>query len=256
MMRRWAILGAVSGGLAATLVHAPAAWLSAVVDGATDSWVQLLDPRGTVWKGDGHLRFGQGANDAEARVLPGRVSWLWGWDSGAVNLTLRAECCSQEGQHMRWAPGWGRLTLHLADGTSQWPAGLLAGFGAPWNTVQAEGELRVRTQGMSVEWSGARTRLQGQLQAEALAMASRLSILRPVGSYQVTLSAPAPDLPPELQLRTLEGPLRLEGSGQWTGTVWRFRGEASADPPSEAVLDNLLNILGRRQGSRSLLTWG
>ena len=36
----------------------------------------------------------------------------------------------------------------------------------------------------------------------------------------------------------------------------RFDGEASAAPGREDALSNLLNIIGRRQGARSLITLG
>ena len=36
----------------------------------------------------------------------------------------------------------------------------------------------------------------------------------------------------------------------------RFRGEAQAAPGSETALNNLLNIIGRRQGARSVITIG
>jgi len=40
------------------------------------------------------------------------------------------------------------------------------------------------------------------------------------------------------------------------GQRLRFTGEASAAEGQEASFDNLLNILGRRQGARSLLSLG
>jgi general secretion pathway protein N len=36
----------------------------------------------------------------------------------------------------------------------------------------------------------------------------------------------------------------------------RFTGEASAEEGSESALTNLLNIIGRRQGGKSLLSLG
>ena len=256
MMRRWAVLGACAGMAGAVVVHAPAVWWSVLLSDATGARVQLLETRGSLWNGDGRLRIGRAAQDADARILPGRVSWSWGWDAGAPRVVLRADCCTPQPVSLRWEIGWGRLTAHLSDGPSQWPAGLMAAWGAPWNTVQPEGELRLQTRGMSVEWSGAGTRVRGELQAEALAVGSRLSTLRPVGSYRLTLSAQGADAAPTLQLKTLEGPLQLTGSGQWTGAAWRFRGDAVADPASEAVLDSLLNLLGQRQGNKSVLSWG
>ena len=59
-----------------------------------------------------------------------------------------------------------------------------------------------------------------------------------------------------LDLATLRGALQLQGSGQWVGGRLRFQGVAEAAPDSEAALANLLNIVGRRQGTRSLLTIG
>ena len=60
----------------------------------------------------------------------------------------------------------------------------------------------------------------------------------------------------QITLATQEGPLRLSGSGQWAGNGVRFRGEARADPGSETALNNLLNLLGRRQGAMAVLSIG
>jgi general secretion pathway protein N len=59
-----------------------------------------------------------------------------------------------------------------------------------------------------------------------------------------------------LRLETLEGSLQLSGTGQWVGQRLRFRGEASAAPEREEALANLLNIIGRRSGARSLISIG
>ena len=40
------------------------------------------------------------------------------------------------------------------------------------------------------------------------------------------------------------------------GSRLRFTGEASAAPEREAALSNLLNIIGRRNGARSIITIG
>ena len=84
-------------------------------------------------------------------------------------------------------------------------------------------------------------------------VSSRLSSLRPIGSYQLKLSGGEAVA---LDLSTLEGSLRLSGSGQWVGGRLRFNGEASAAPGLEAQLANLLNIIGRRQGDRAIISFG
>ena len=60
----------------------------------------------------------------------------------------------------------------------------------------------------------------------------------------------------EIGLSTLRGDLQIQGTGQWVGGRLRFRGEAWASPNREAALANLLNIIGRRQGSRSIINLG
>ena len=48
----------------------------------------------------------------------------------------------------------------------------------------------------------------------------------------------------------------MSGQGQWTGPRLHFEGEASAVPGREAALANLLSIIGRRRGDRSIITVG
>ena len=60
-----------------------------------------------------------------------------------------------------------------------------------------------------------------------------------------------------LALTTLgDSPLRLSGSGQWVGSRLRFSGVAEAAPEHEAQLTNLLTLIGRRSGTRSIITVG
>ena len=74
-----------------------------------------------------------------------------------------------------------------------------------------------------------------------------------MGSYRLDLNGGAS---PTLRLATTQGPLQLSGNGQWVGSRLRFTGEASAAPDREAALSNLLNIIGRRNGTRSVITIG
>ena len=55
-------------------------------------------------------------------------------------------------------------------------------------------------------------------------------------------------------LRQVELRLGVEVANR--GHVFRVTGEAKAAPGSESALANLLNILGRRTGDRSILTVG
>ena len=251
---RWAIAGAVAGLLLALAVFAPARWLAALVQQATGEHVLLLAPRGSFWQGSAQLSLAGGAGSSASVALPGQLLWRIrpAWDG--LTMHLSAECCTQQPLQLKAMPaGWGGVRLLLADGQSRWPAGLLAGLGTPWNTVQAQGQLAASTQGFQAEWQGGRLRLAGRLQLDALQLSSRLSTLQPMGSYRVTLLGGSPST---LRLETLEGGLQLSGQGQWVGERLHFDGAASARPESVEALSNLLNIIGRRNGATAIIKVG
>jgi general secretion pathway protein N len=249
----WAAAGAVVGLVSALLAFAPARWLATAVERGTGGQVLLADVRGTVWNGSALWILTGGPGSTDAAALPGRIAWQLRprWDGAAASL--RAECCTPQPLPVRahWRPGG--LRLQFGDAVSQWPAGVTAGLGTPWNTLQLDGEVRLATQGLSVEWVAGRPVVAGRAELVASRVASRLSTLRPMGSYRMTLQG---GTQATLRLETLEGSLQLSGEGQWVGGRLRFRGEASAAPEREAALANLLNIIGRRTGARSLIAIG
>src|SRR5690606_8249500 len=139
---------------------------------------------------------------------------------------------------------------------SRWPASLLAGLGTPWNTLRLDGSLELRSAGLGLTLANGRPRLQGGLDIDAINLASRLASIRPLGSYRAQLRADADGHTAQLELTTLSGALLLQGHGQWVGGRLRFTGDAQAAPGSELALTNLLNIVGRRDGPRSVITIG
>jgi general secretion pathway protein N len=237
----------------AFILSAPAAWLASAVYQASAGQVQLTEAHGTVWTGSARLVLAGGAGSRDSAALPGRLDWQLrpGWL--ALKLQVTADCCTTAPLRWRLAPRWGGAILEMADGTSQWPAAVLAGLGTPWNTLQAEGSLQWVTQGLSVEWIEGRLAVSGRGELTAMDLSSRLSTLKPMGSYRIILTG---GTTAALDLTTLGGSLQLSGSGRWIGSRLRFEGVASAAPEHEAALSNLLNIIGRRQGARSIITVG
>ncbi|MET0311470.1 MAG: type II secretion system protein N [Burkholderiaceae bacterium] len=249
----WGLAGALAGTLAALVLFAPAWWLADAIESATSGRLLLAQPRGTVWNGSAQLVLTGGEGSRDAAALPGSVRWRLRPGLGGLSAAVESDCCTREPVAVKASPRWGGMKLEVADAQSQWPAAVLAGLGTPWNTLQIEGNLGVSTRGLSVEWVAGRLAIAGSARLEAAQLSSRLSTLRPMGSYSITLNGgPVPTL----QLQTLEGALRLTGSGGWAGTRFRFNGEATAEPEREAALANLLNIIGRRSGGRSLITIG
>lgn len=250
----WALAGALLGGLPALVLFAPAQWLASGVAHASSGQVQLAQARGTLWNGSAQLVLTGGQSSQDAVALPGRLDWqlrpTW---SGGVRALVRAACCTPAPLQLQVQPRWGGARLRVDDGSSQWPAALLTGLGTPWNTLQLQGQLALQTTGLGAEWTRGRMQLAGQLQLDALSVSTRLSTLKPMGSYRLLLQGGSA---PTLQLTTLDGALQMHGSGQWVGQRLRFEGEATAAPEREAALSNLLNIIGRRRGARSLITLG
>lgn len=249
----WALAGLLAGALPAVLVFAPAQWLATAVAQASSGHLQLLEPRGTLWAGSAQWVLTGGSASQNRAALPSRVQWQLQPKIDGLRAEISAPCCTQAPLQLQIQAHWGGARITVADGSSQWPAHVLVGLGTPWNTLQPEGPLVLETKGLQADWTAGRLQLTGQAQLDALAMSSRLSTLRPMGSYRFTLHGGAA---PTLTLTTLQGDLQLSGSGQWVGQRLRFSGEASAAPERESALSNLLNIIGRRSGARSIITLG
>ncbi len=253
---RWAWGGAVAGFLAATLWFAPAQWVASWLLLASNGQLQLATASGTVWKGSAQLLLSGGSSSQSNVALPSRLDWTLtpGW--GTLTFQAYAACCMNQALVAIVTPGWGGLAIRVQDHQSNWPAGLLAGLGTPWNTVQTEGQLVFSSQGLSLEWpswSESRMNMAGQLQLDALDLTSRLSTIQPMGSYRLNVQGGKVNT---VQLETLQGSLQLAGSGQWVGGRLRFEGVATALPERQDALNNLLNIIGRRDGLRSIIKLG
>jgi len=254
---RWALLGGVLGGVMTLLLCAPAQWLALAVALASHDQVQLQQARGTLWQGSAQVVLTGGVGSRDAQALPGRIAWTLQPLSASPQLALRSDCCMPAPLILSVTPSWDGVQLQLSDTPSTWPAALLTGLGAPWNTLQPEGDLSLVPQQLRLQWQNGRWNVQGSLQLTAHNMASRLTPLKPIGTYQVDITtAVASSGTLDVKLSTVSGGLLLSGQGQWRGQRLQFQGEASAAPDHEAALDNLLSIIGRRQGARSLLSWG
>lgn len=242
------------GLLLATSLFAPAAWLSYALASASNGHVLLSDAQGTVWQGSAQLVLSGGAGSRDATTLPGRIQWRL-HPSLPMNLqaSLQADCCIAQAVNLLISPHWNGATAVVQPSQSTWPATLLAGLGAPFNTIDLQATLKLSTQTLTVIWLDQQLRLEGQAELDALDASTRLSTLRPVGSYRVSLQG---GQTPTLSLQTLSGSLQLSGTGQFTRNRWRFSGEASAAPNHEAALSNFLDIIGRRVGPRSIITLG
>ena len=260
---RWAEFGAVLGLVTAVVAWAPAAWLASAVSSATHQRLVLADARGTLWNGSARLILSPGPGSRDASELPQRLGWtMWpGWIDGGpgLRLTLDQSCCIKPAAPLTASFGLDRLTVRLPDATPEqpwirWPAGWLSGLGTPWNTLAPDGVIAISAQGFVFEGRGPAVNVSGVAQVELRDFSSRLAQVAPLGSYRMGLVGGGQT--PQLILTTIQGPLQLSGQGSLGAKRAQFRGEATAAPGSEAALANLLNIIGRREGARSIISVG
>ena len=259
MSRRWAVCGGLLGALAALVCWAPARWLTVGVEQLSQQRVLLQEVRGTVWSGSAQLVLSAGPGSRQAVSLPDRLTWHLHpslLPLPSLEVALSMPCCTETPLRLQALVEWGGLALRVMDHRSVWPAAALAGLGMPWNTVQAQGRLQLETRALDIRWAEQRLQVTGQASLNLIDLSSRLTTLRPMGSYRLQLQGGQGTTPMRVQLDTLDGRLQLQGRGQWTGERWRFQGEASTTPEHEAALSNLLNVLGQRQGNKALLTMG
>jgi len=257
---RWGVGGAVLGVLGAVVAFAPAAWLARAVADASNQRLLLADARGTVWSGSAVAVLTAGAGSRDASALPGRLEWSLRLAGLGLELRATQACCLNGSVSLVVRPGFGRTAFTLVPPpgyVGQWPAAWLTGLGTPWNTLQLGGALRLVSSGMTVEHVQGRWQMDGRADVELLGASSRLSTLQPLGSYRLTLAGEAAQAGlAQITLATLEGGLQLSGNGSWAARGVTFRGEGRAAPGAEATLSNLLNIIGRRDGARSVISIG
>ena len=264
---RWAIAGLVVGVLVSLVAFAPAAWLARAVASATGQRLLLADARGSIWSGSAVLVLTGGPGSRDAAALPGRLAWTLQPRGLALEAVLSQACCLHGDVTVNWTPGFGGFTATLTppgDWVGQWPAAWLAGLGTPWNTLRLGGTARLLSSGLMIESMQGRWRLAGGLDIELMHASSRLSTLDTLGSYRLSVQGEplnaarggASTGTAQIRLSTLGGALLLIGNGSWGLAGLRFQGEASAVDPNDAALGNLLNIIGRRDGARSVISIG
>jgi general secretion pathway protein N len=187
--------------LVATL---PATWVSRALERASSEKLLLRDPAGTIWSGSVRMY----ARERSGPPLElGDLRWSTAW-TGLLTGKLVAEVAfgsAGKPAHVELSP-FG-VSVQALDVSL--PARALGSFAPGLETFGPEGVLRVRTDSLrlddesvlglaEIEWRQVRfTRAPG------LVLGSHVARLRGGGSKV------------DLELGTLDGPLRLSGKGTW-----------------------------------------
>jgi general secretion pathway protein N len=236
------IVLSVAGTMLAML---PAAWIVPQFSKATAGHVNLVDPAGSLWRGSATLMLAAGPEGTGSTLLPGRIEWhtaFWPLLTGHVRMTMRQSEAMPDAVTLDAAP----RGATMSQGGIAVPATLLSGLGAPFNTLDFDGNVRLSW----TEWRVLGRNTYGQLIVTLDDMASRVSRVKPLGSYRVALQAQGSDA--TIDLSTTKGPLMLEGHGTVSPQSTSFNGTASTAPEQRENLAGLLNLLGRHTGPNSV----
>jgi general secretion pathway protein N len=184
-----------------------------------------------------------GEGGAVTPLLPGRFNWrlsplvLFGQVSmDLANERALAQPVRVTGSWSQWQVSAGELLL---------PAGGLAGLGAPLNTLAPSGTIKLSWNLLDIARQGNTVAVQGRTVLSLTDMGSRMSPIKPLGSYEVAMDWRGQRA--DLALRTVRGALLLSGSGTLENGRLRFSGQAQAAEGYEDTLGNLLNLLGQRR---------
>ena len=256
--RAWiaAVAGAAVAALVTLAALAPAQWAGQALERASSGHIELAEATGTIWDGSATVVLASGGGGGESRSsLPGALSWHLSAPAlltGTVELTLRHPSALTAPLQLNvYADG----RMQLGAATVRLPAAVLAGLGAPWNTVRPGGILSAHTDGLQISQGHCR----GSFSAEWEYASSALTPVSPIGHYRLQTSGQYPGT--RLELQTISGPLELTGSGTiGEGGRLRFDGIArplaAADPATRTQLTGLISLLGRRDGETAILSFG
>jgi len=238
-MNKWLALGI---GLAiyaiALVVTAPATLLDGALTRASNGRLRLAQADGSLWSGTGQLEI----RDAGGRAGIGKAV-AWHVLPGSL-LRGHLVCEVILDQSAKMFPVTVSLSrLELANADISLPASVL-GFGVPkLSPLGLTGDVLIHVARLSL----ARNAIEGTATLQWLAAGSTLTTVSPLGDYELRLDGEGTTL--HAYLRTIEGPLFLDGQGSWRqGTNPAFQANARINPPQQQQLAPLLRLIAVERG--------
>lgn len=238
----WLLAGIISVVITA-LIFLPATWMAVLLEKQTMGRLTLGDAQGTLWNGSAFIGGAPSGQAPVTPLLPGRFSWRLSPTVllGRVNAELEnpaalSQPVSITGSWYQWQVSPAAILL---------PAERLASLGAPLNTIQPSGQMRLSWGPLQLTRRAGTIEIVGQMNLEMTDIASRLSPIKPLGAYNLAFDWRGRQA--QLTLKTIEGPMLLNGSGTLADGHLRFSGQVEAEAGQEERLANLLNLLGQRR---------
>jgi general secretion pathway protein N len=238
-MKRWSLLAIGLGAYALALIAtAPATLVDAVLQGASHGRLRLAEAHGTLWSGSGQIEIRDtGSRTGIAKSLAWRVvpeSLLRGHLICEVELDQSAT---------RFPVTLSLSRIELANADISFPAAVL-GLGVPkLAPLGLTGDVLIHVASLSF----ARDAMEGSATLQWRAAGSTLTPVSPLGDYEVRLDGEGMTV--HAFLRTIEGPLQLDGKGSWThGDSPAFLAMARVPPQHQQQLAPLLRLIAVERG--------
>lgn len=229
--------------LTTALIFLPASWLAVVLEKQTAGRLSLGDVQGSFWRGSAFVGGASGTNGPVTPLFPGRFSWrispvvlLGQVDVELANASVLSQPLKLNGNMSQW---------RLAASSMNLPPERLEALGAPLNTIGPTGQLKLSWTALEFTRYEDKVDVTGKMQLAMSDMGSRLSSIKPLGSYQLSFDWRGQNA--NIALTTDKGPMMLSGNGNLQGGRLQFSGKAFAEVGQEERLANLLNLLGQRR---------
>jgi len=241
MKRRYLIAIGLFVYAAAVISTAPATLIDAGLQSASEGRLLLVEARGTLWSGSGQI---------EVRDSGGRSgiakSLAWRFLPESL-LRGRLVCDVELGQSGKRFPVTISLSrIEIANAEINLPAKVL-GLGVPkLAPLGLTGDVLLRVASVSIKSK----EMQGNATLQWLDAGSVLTPISPLGDYELRLDGEGATV--HAYLRTIQGPLRLEGKGSWAnGNHPVFLATAQVASQHQQQLGPLLRLIAVDRGEGS-----
>lgn len=220
------------------IATAPATLLDAPLQQASGGRLRLAEARGTLWSGTGQIQL----RDKRGRSgVAKNISWHFR-PGYLLQGQLRYELgIDQDARHFDVELSPSRIEIRNVDVAL--PAAALGVGVANLAPLGLTGEVLLHAERLAFV-AGT---IQGNATLHWRGAGSAFTRVSPLGDYELRLAGEGSAA--RLTLRTLQGPLQLEGKGTWTrGGGSAFGGSARIAPPHVQQLAPLLRMIAVERG--------
>jgi len=241
---RWKLfavgLGAYAIGLIATV---PATLVDAGLQRASTGKLRLAEAQGTLWSGAGQIEI----RDARGRTGAAK-GFAWRFLPASLLRGRLAYEVELDRSARRFPVTISLSRIQLTDIDITLPATVL-GLAVPkLAPLELTGDMLLHVANLAVGRNGA----QGSATLQWRAAASALTAVSPLGDYELRFECEGSMI--HARLRTLHGPLQLDGEGSWTnGNRPAFTATARVPQLYQKQLAPLLRLIAVERGDGSFV---